>query len=270
MNTFELPALEYCSLDRAARLIGSGCEVGDLLHWAEIGAIKLAKQFLYGKDDFTVGFYFENSIDEASTLFLNTKQLNDYHINISKFSILETTLLENCETLDEISSVLTNYDDKPRITATPRGVWCVSDFYYDRRRSDPYINSKLTPLGESKFNVYAQMRDDIGISKDDLLISKNDIEIILGRSMQSLISGGLTHPQDISIAEDDRKTVARNRAGFIKALLYVHYGEDAAEKPKKFIDDNVEIREKFKAKNLKLPSGKTIENWLKDSDFDML
>lgn len=39
MNKPKLLPLEYCSLDRAARLLG--CEVQDLLHWGSIGAIKL-------------------------------------------------------------------------------------------------------------------------------------------------------------------------------------------------------------------------------------
>ena len=42
MKDFDLPILEYCSLERAARFIGSGCEVEDILHWAEIGAINLS------------------------------------------------------------------------------------------------------------------------------------------------------------------------------------------------------------------------------------
>lgn len=35
--------LEYCSLERASRLLG--CEVEDILHWASIGAIKIYAQF---------------------------------------------------------------------------------------------------------------------------------------------------------------------------------------------------------------------------------
>ena len=38
MKDFDLPALEYCSLDRASRLLG--CELGDLLHCS--GLLNLA------------------------------------------------------------------------------------------------------------------------------------------------------------------------------------------------------------------------------------
>lgn len=45
MKDFDLPALEYCSLDRASRLLG--CELGDLLHWAELSAIPLMIKFTH-------------------------------------------------------------------------------------------------------------------------------------------------------------------------------------------------------------------------------
>ena len=54
MKDFELPALEYCTLERATRFIGAGCEVEDLLHWAEIGAINLSHEF--GRDDSMLGY----------------------------------------------------------------------------------------------------------------------------------------------------------------------------------------------------------------------
>ncbi|WP_023639901.1 hypothetical protein [Dickeya zeae] len=38
-----IPALEYCKLDRATELLG--CKTSDLLHWAEIGAIELCVNF---------------------------------------------------------------------------------------------------------------------------------------------------------------------------------------------------------------------------------
>ena len=42
-ETNNLPALEYCDLNRAANLLN--CKVADLLHWAEIGAIELCLKF---------------------------------------------------------------------------------------------------------------------------------------------------------------------------------------------------------------------------------
>lgn len=65
---------------------------------------------------------------------------------------------------------------------------------------------------------------------------------------------------------------------FIKALLYIHYGSDVAEKPRSHIyDPNMgeksrdgKIQKDFELHGLAkhLPSGKTLENWLKGIELD--
>ncbi|MFK5194517.1 SlyX protein, partial [Glaesserella parasuis] len=65
---------------------------------------------------------------------------------------------------------------------------------------------------------------------------------------------------------------------FIKALLYIHYGAEVAEKPRSHIyDPNMskksrdgKIQKDFELHGLEkhLPSGKTLENWLKGIELD--
>ncbi|HCM64170.1 MAG TPA: hypothetical protein DIT05_16755 [Morganella sp. (in: Bacteria)] len=270
MNNFELPALEYCSLDRAARLIGSGCEVGDILHWADIGAIKLAKKFTVEDSERTPFFYFNGEIGVIAEKLLKTKLIAEEKIYLSKLSTLDVYDFFLCENIDDVVIKLTEHSDLPRVRATPNGIWNISEFYFDSKKCAPYVAAKLTPVGDSLFDVYAKLSIDDGIESDDLLITKSEIEIILGRDLKSLSSTGLIIPEFNNKKTDENNIVARNRASFIKALLFVHYGEESILNPRKFIDKKKsEIQSKFDEHGIKLPCGKTIAEWLKDADLDL-
>ncbi|WP_146045083.1 hypothetical protein [Aeromonas veronii] len=70
--------VEYCSPDRAARLLG--CEVDDLFHWAAIGAIKLYAIF----DCFEVTFVNEDSSGGMLNISVNPWLNKDYtHVSSS-------------------------------------------------------------------------------------------------------------------------------------------------------------------------------------------
>lgn len=68
------------------------------------------------------------------------------------------------------------------------------------------------------------------------------------------------------------------KSEFIKALLYIHYGADVAEKPRSHVHDpnqsgrsrDGKIQKDFELHGLvkHLPSGKTLENWLKGIELD--
>lgn len=278
MREFELPALEYCSLSRATRFIGGGCEVEDLLHWAEIGAINLSYKF-DSKDEsgkFSAFIEFDGTASELAKKIFNSKQYNDYHINISKHSIIATTDFEECESVDDIEAILMQRGDKPNIRAYLKGVWDIKTFITDNRLTSPYRRLVFCPMDNNSIMATASVNEDIGIAECELLISKAAIMKVLGRvEPMREIPVDETHvfsvySEEKQSKEDTSKTIARNRAAMIKALLAIHYGEDVANNPRKFIENTrSEICKDFQLKGIKLPSGKIISDWLKDADIDI-
>ncbi|HGK4840551.1 TPA: hypothetical protein ACJ2XA_000777 [Kluyvera georgiana] len=276
MNDLELPALEYCSLERAARFIGSGCEAEDLLHWATIGAINLSHEF--GVDEHVEAFIeFNGELIDVATKIFNSGQCTDYYINVSEFSFIATAAFEECLTVDDVIAVLTKYGDRPRTKAYLKGVWDVSFFTCDFNNLHPYRVFKFSPLGDVCIDCEASMNHEIRYSKDNLLVSRTAVSVILGKSngLRRLVSMRdkpyLLVRDEITTKENISNTVANNRASMIKALLAIHYGQDVADSPRKFIENkDSEICKDFDAKGISLPAGKTIAEWLKDADIDFL
>ncbi|EBV6877517.1 hypothetical protein AA01_17885 [Salmonella enterica subsp. enterica serovar Pomona] len=85
----------------------------------------------------------------------------------------------------------------------------------------------------------------------DFLISKRDLYITLSE-MNKLTAG------------DEGESLTCRQAQFIYDLLAIHYGQDVADNPRRFIDDpDSEIAKDFHDKTKKLPSGRSVERWLK-------
>lgn len=274
MKDFELPALEYCTLERATRFIGAGCEVEDLLHWAEIGAINLSHEF--GRDDSMLGYIeFDGTLMDVANKIFNSEQRHDYYINVSEFSIIATSDFECCETVEQVAEVLTKYGDKPRVKAHLKGVWNISSFIVNRDFTAPYVKLCFSPLGDVDINCNASVNDESSFSEKDLLVSIEAISVILGDEckVRKLTVGRkkvyeMGNRTTVS-KEEVSKTIANNRASMIKALLAIHYGDDVAESPRKFIESkDSEICKDFQLRGIALPSGKTIADWLKDADID--
>lgn len=279
MKDFDLPALEYCSLERAARFIGSGCEIEDLLHWAEIGAIKLSYDF--SKNDYEPNpayLEFSGNVFDIASNILSTGQCYDFFINLSPHSIVSTSDFEMCTTVEEVISALIKTGDRPSARGYLHGVWDISKLTVNRERSEPYRISECSPLGSAYVNCNASLGvgdNEPRYSVNDLLISKQAISTILGDDIK-LRSIPITRrvpyfsgKKSSTDKEEISKTVANNRASLIKALLAIHYGNDVADNPRKFIENkDSEICKDFQLKGISLPSGKTIADWLKDADID--
>ncbi|OCG08037.1 hypothetical protein A9G13_07520 [Gilliamella sp. wkB178] len=77
----KLPPLEYCSVERATRLLG--CEVSDLIHWHEIGAIRLYVNIIDEVDAQLVymGDANKNTIDTKETSFIGELLEKNYWEN---------------------------------------------------------------------------------------------------------------------------------------------------------------------------------------------
>ncbi|EGF6520397.1 hypothetical protein IC066_001146 [Salmonella enterica] len=279
MKEFNLPALEYCSLERATRFIGDGCEIGDLLHWAEIGAIKLSYDFSkHGYMDYPAYLEFSGNIFDIANNILSTGQCYDFFINLSPHSIVSTCDFEKCTTVEDVVSALTKTGDRPSTRGCLNGVWDISKLTVNRKHSEPYRISECSPSGSAYVNCNASLGAsdcEPRYSANDLLISKQAISTILGDDIK-LRSIPITRhvpycsgKKSSTDKEEISKTIANNRASLIKALLAIHYGDDVADNPRKFIENkDSEICKDFQLKGISLPSGKTIADWLKDADID--
>ncbi|WP_080178697.1 hypothetical protein [Salmonella enterica] len=66
------------------------------------------------------------------------------------------------------------------------------------------------------------------------------------------------------LTASDDEPLTHKQAQFIYDLLAVQYGQDVADNPRRFIDDpDSEIAKDFHDKTKKLPSGRSVERWLK-------
>ena len=73
----------------------------------------------------------------------------------------------------------------------------------------------------------------------------------------------------LSVNNSVSRTIGNNQAALIKALIAIHYGEDVANSPRKFIENkDSEICKDFNLKGMKIPSGKRVSDWLKNVDID--
>ncbi|ENM1232987.1 hypothetical protein AB6R86_004609 [Salmonella enterica] len=275
MKEFNLPALEYCSLERATRFIGDGCEIEDLLHWAEIGAISLSHKF----NDSICGYvsFNERNIDVAEYIFNFIEHGKHFWVPISDRSIILVMDFADCVTIDDVVSVLTKSGDKPAVKAVIKGLWDISKYHINDKFPSIYTNLSFSPSGNNNVNCEVTIHNyELGLSLNNLLVSKQAISTILGdnNKLRSLpITNDafyLLEKEKTVNKESISNTVANNRASLIKALLAIHYGNDVADNPRKFIDNkDSEICKDFQLKGINLPSGKTVMEWLKDAEIDL-
>ena len=97
----------------------------------------------------------------------------------------------------------------------------------------------------------------------------------VGRLQRQLVRTD-AHGQDPQTTPSTKSE--NQKSEFIKALLYIHYGADVAEKPRSHVHDpnqsgrsrDGKIQKDFELHGLvkHLPSGKTLENWLKGIELD--
>ncbi|EMD9275510.1 hypothetical protein VWV82_004170 [Cronobacter malonaticus] len=263
MKDFDLPALEYCSLDRASRLLG--CELEDLLHWAEIRAIPLMVKFT-NKVSGAARIEFSDSVDLYKSLRDIDPGLGDFLLSqFCSFSLTPDDY-EDYEFNGEINAEhdMIEYTLECNLS----GFWELANFSID----DGMVNLHTVRPFRCKHEWvgHATYWGGSEFSVSDLFISRESIELISGvrqRVLLSLANFQDEKPNNI-IAENNPKTM-NYRAMFIKSLLYVCYGEEAAESPRKFLDNpRSKIKVDFESKGLRIPSGKAIETWLKDIDID--
>lgn len=261
MKEFELPALEYCSLERASRYLG--CEVQDLLHWAELRAIPMMVRFKDNVDgrarlSFSdkVDLYRElNSIDPGNGEF-QPSALSSFFLSPDDFSDYEFEgIIKPVHNMIEFN-----------LECRLGGIWEIVNFNLDNNGVDFSLLKPFRNRCEWLDTAFYWNGSDFNINQ--LLISKESLEIISGvaqKRLRSIANYEDAIPQEYG--EESNQKTKNYRAMFIKRLLQVCYGDDVANNPRKFIENpRSEISIAFGKHGIQLPSGKAIENWLKDVD----
>lgn len=284
MREVGLPALEYCSLERATRIIGCGCEVGDLIHWALIGKIRLAANFDNINNVFGL-IFLSDDVDRIVEVIMEDKGSYDNEYYISPESIFQSHVIIDTE--EDLRKYFSHrrFTDKEfnrpmSFGGCARGVWDIENLRYNDTYASKYRFDTILPLdGSFGIPVIASSGDYIGLDINELLISKKYIDLITGGEyLKSLELPYIERGENINIklSNDDVNEEPRakteisikNRAAFIKALLAINYGDDVAERPRSYVDNpRSELSKKFNLAGIDLPSGKTIEGWLKGIDI---
>ncbi|HCF8657742.1 hypothetical protein [Atlantibacter hermannii] len=263
MKDFDLPALEYCTLERACRLLG--CELDDILHWAEIRAIPLMVKFT-NKKSCAARIYFRDNIDLHKSL--RDIDPGDGDFLLSQFCSFSLTPddYDDYEFNGEINPVhdMIEY----ALECNLSGFWELFNFSIE---GDNVDFTSVRPFRcKHEWVGHARYWDGSEFFISDLFISRESIELISGIKQRALLSlANFEDEKPRSLIEENNPKTMNYRAMFIKSLLYVCYGEEAAESPRKFLDNpRSKIKIDFESKGLRIPSGKSIEAWLKDIDID--
>lgn len=109
-------------------------------------------------------------------------------------------------------------------------------------------------IDEEDKRLADEVKDILTKSVDDISSVQSEIDDLKGKS-KHLAS----------------KKTTNSQAKLIKSLLYLVYKDfDLIDNPRSYIDNpKSEIRTDFENFGLTLPSGKTVEKWLKDVDIDI-
>ncbi|WP_434666504.1 hypothetical protein ACMYSO_18050 [Klebsiella sp. B345] len=271
-----MPLREYYSVVRAAELLG--CKVEDLFHWASIGAIKLFVSFEEGHG--YVRFIGDGVKKENRNLDRFTEE------QFESAQHLRDELFKEKHTIDKFSRVVSlmryediDLDSLPReerfypcsfsgLWALPQNAYGMTALYSFQPSLDDFWFS-----AESKMFVSFEMDEFLNFDVEDFCISKSDFVLIKkcndGDEFPSYINGGKEKIEPSKNPDEAHSTKTINkRAQFIKSLLRIHYGNEVAESPRRFLeDDNSEISKDFKIINITPPSGKAVQDWVKGVDI---
>jgi hypothetical protein len=260
-----IPIPEYCTLDKAAQLIG--CEVFDLVHFGEIGAIKLCvllnkevevslsvlpseEQHVSYKDGGEwVGGFYSKFVTKEDPELSSEKEPGWYDFSavisglweihkISKYGVVESNIPNS------LSNRLISID---------------SDFAYAMAELvNITINFDINEL----FVFGNDIKKIIEFREKRIPCRINEFECEFNIAMSED-----TIQSQLCDREEKPKTI-NARAQFIKSLLYTMYDKDVAENPRRFLDNpDSEISRLFFGKGVKAPSGRAVQTWLEMVDI---
>ncbi|WP_224717764.1 hypothetical protein [Pectobacterium versatile] len=277
-----MPLREYYPVKRAAELLG--CDVSDLFHWASIGAIKLYVSFENGtgfvrffgdgvkNEDRDLERFTEEQFDSSlrlKTQFFNQKFSNDIS------SRVYSTYSGNRFDGEYING--RNYQcEFSGLWALPHSAFGVAELY----DFQPGFNDFWCSVNNNMF-VSFETDELLNFEVEDFYIVKSDFLVIKkcsdGEELPNYLNGGkekIVLPKNPDhtyplYADDVHSTKTINmRTQFIKSLLRIHYGNEVAENPRRFLERNdSDISKDFKNLNIIAPSGKAVQGWVNEVDI---
>lgn len=169
----KLLPLEYCKLDRAARMLG--CEVQDIIHWAAVGAIDLCVKDI-GTGQICENIRINGIAQNSSTLILQAHDVSS--IKLSEYT-----------SLSAVNRLIFSYElnDLPTIEIIRqkisfRGFWVLTQVSYLEANESMAAASILVPYA-SIYDLYgtlsAHSTDEPEmepITQDDLWILRPELE----------------------------------------------------------------------------------------------
>ncbi len=275
--------LEYCTLERASRLLD--CEVQDLLHWGSIGAIKLC---LNGAGS---GLLLDiEKVDKAKS----TEEIADFIRAIYEDSY-DLTRISLYSSFDQSFSSEYFHDDLVKMTAQDvcdvpvyfEGFWAIDPFYI-LDISD--VLAELGSLGgiDNEIKIFSPLPDENGWTyrgiihtPNDTRVSDpklNDIYIIrpdLERLYKAIHGGGVldniynntelaqkNREQELKTLPENKFRVTAKQSDMIKTLILIH------PKLEGLVNNAIglmtELEKLCSKKGVKIPfsDAKTIRDWL--------
>lgn len=259
----ELPPLlplEYCRIDRAARMLG--CEVEDILHWHKISAIQLAVQMdrFVGELDFRPSEVGLSDCKDAQSLFKGVERLwlsgapggyssfvcpprEDLEVSVEKY-------------IDELSRVnpIELAEDKYaepllRIPTSVLGMWTVGnlkDFEVDEQLNlEPldfggfFMYHYFEPaygFGNGDFRAFRfHTKEAITFTKRDLWVLRPDLEglwhsITTGEPLQNIHNNAeLAHrakEREAMADQTPKPKVTAKQSDLIATLIDLHFTQE--------------------------------------------
>lgn len=267
-ETNNLPALEYCDLNRAANLLN--CKVADLLHWAEIGAIELCLKFNAFRasiKSIDLNTKYRNNPNDWIKEKIHSGFLNKYTVNNHNQLGLLQLIPEPTKTNNN-GSIEQKYcieDRFPSPICHIFGLWGLISNPYDNlfsqlqssekvqvtalnlqlKAADEELTSesiRIQPVWSELFDRFTELGNPIGpapdlfiITSSDFFITRKHIEQIdryRGKLIPSYINGGVHHPE----SEDPIKehgnveaSAAKREAVYQAAIYWLKHDPSACQ-----------------------------------------
>ncbi|HHJ4201161.1 TPA: hypothetical protein ACQJJO_002083 [Aeromonas veronii] len=155
-NSAPLLPLEYCSPERAARLLG--CEVEDIFHWATVGAITLFAEFYEYDFDAEISEGFYADVNYGMGIY-DPEHLEWIPSNDGDF-FYQLELEDNDDFEINIGPVGFQYGARLQISGSPRTILAEGLFAIDTASIQQWLHESPTEIPFRHWNISALYAGD--------------------------------------------------------------------------------------------------------------
>ncbi|HEI8512309.1 TPA: hypothetical protein SLE25_000664 [Morganella morganii] len=280
---------KYCRIERAAKLLD--IDVDDIINMAANDYIQLCVNFFTepARLNFKVRDHdgsslinLERMIDCLEPLYFgNDKGLS----NITSFLFSEkqrSDLLNSFNQSGNTNDYVSTYFSKTELLQCyadgyANGLWAVpvhAIIYLELNGFCNFDDGEFYIAGidnsgfEKRLSLKIGTDNNYKISKSDLWITKETVKAIANSDfdLDKISTNEINHRYIKSDIDSTKSNNVKNN--FIKSLLHIHYGDDVAENPRRFMDNkDSEISNDFRNQKITPPSGKAVQEWLKFTEI---